>query len=231
MFEDNFVEDRWRMEKTLVNKIFFIPLLVMGFVSNMNSSFIQKDNLDSIFVNWNKATFASLNRQLQSSDTTKMKSYANRLLTINGYWGIEGIEDINVNSLRYKFLQIVFSRDDAKEKDFYIIESNESGSTVRIRNFILYTDSMHNTQIEFYLYVNNEWKKQGTCRINKIDIENDLKKYIAPFGKGFNYDDIIITKFRSSIIDQSEYYLFGTLSSISKINTILNCSVRPGSSP
>jgi len=45
---------------------------------------------------------------------------------------------------------------------------------------------------------------------------------ITQFGKGFNYDDIVLTEFENGRIKESEYYLYSTLSAESKVKNVLD---------
>ena len=56
----------------------------------------------------------------------------------------------------------------------------------------------------------------------EFNLQSDLKNYISRFGKGFNSDDIIITEFKNGRVQESEYYLYSTLSEESKIKSVLD---------
>jgi hypothetical protein len=176
-----------------------------------------------IFINWNKSTFKSLSRQSEAAiDSTQKAIYQNRQLAIKEYWKIKSINDISNQSVRYKFLKLISQKLTEKKKDFYIIEANESGSKVLLRNFVLYFNSSDTAFIDFYEYFNDEWHITGGYIKGGLSLVSDFKSYIVPFGKGFNYDDIIITEFKDKQVKKSEYYLYTTLSAESKIRVILS---------
>ena len=180
-------------------------------------------HLDSIFINWNISTFKSLDAQIQSSaDSVQKSNYENRRLTFNGYLDIEKVESVNTESLRYKFLDKIRLGNNERQ-NFYIIEANKSGMSMLLRSFVVYIDTAHKAEIVFYTYVNGKWQKRGLCKKDNFNIDNDLKSSITEFGKGFNYGDIIVTKFENNFVKESQYYLYSTLSMKSAIKEVLNC--------
>jgi hypothetical protein len=173
-------------------------------------------NTDSLFIAWNKATFLSLERQSNSliTDSSKRDFYANRIAALKAYLKIESVEANNSKSNRYTFLKLL----SLKEKPpFYVVEANESGQRILIRNFVIYREK-DSLRVDFY---ENEktWRKTGTVKLGNDVLQNDLKTYFTQ--KGFNYDDIIVTKFREGVVVESEYFLFGTLSKSSGVNEVL----------
>jgi len=183
----------------------------------------EPPSLDSIFVSWNKATLESLDRQIKATtDSLRKTFYNNRFLSTKEYWGIKNIYDLNTNSIRYKFLKALFVNLNDKTKDFYVIEANESGSKVLLRNFILYKSSTNKALVEFYDFFNDDWQKKGKFQEDNFTLQTDLKNYLSQFGKGFNYDDIVITEFKNGYVQESEYYLYSTLSADSQIKKILD---------
>jgi len=183
----------------------------------------EPPSLDSIFVSWNKATLESLDRQIKATtDSLRKTFYNNRFLSTKEYWGIKNIYDLNTNSIRYKFLKALFVNLNDKTKDFYVIEANESGSKVLLRNFIVYKSSTNKAVVEFYDFFNDDWQKKGKFQEDNFTLQTDLKNYLSQFGKGFNYDDIVITEFKNGYVQESEYYLYSTLSSDCQIKKILD---------
>lgn len=202
-----------------------ISLLYFVFLScsaNKQTQTYAPPPLDSLFVSWNKSTLKSLNRQIKATTDSLQKTiYNNRFLSAKEYWGIKNIDDLNNSSIRYKFLKTLFANLNDETKDFYVIEANESGSKVLLRNFILYKSSTNTADVEFYDFFNDDWQKKGRFKEDNFILQTDLKNYLSLFGKGFNYDDIIITEFKNGHVQESEYYLYTTLSSESKIKKIL----------
>jgi hypothetical protein len=203
-----------------------ISILYFVFMSCSVNKQIQtytQPPLDSVFISWNKSTFKSLNRQAKlATDSLQRTFYENRLLSVKEYWRIKNINDVNNGSIRYKFLKTVFAKLDDKKKDFYIIEANESGSKFLLRTFVLYKDSSNTIDVEFYDYFNEIWQKTGKFKKENFYLQANLKNYVSQFSKGFNYDDIILTEFKNGQVNQSEYYLYSTLSTESKIKNILD---------
>ena len=206
----------------------FKPTLIIHFIFlscsiNRPNQVYSQAGFDSVFINWNKSTFESLNRQTQlASDSMSRSLYENRLLNIKGYWEIDKLEETNNKSIRYELLKTVFAKPDYEQKDFYIIEANESGAKVLLRSFVLCINANNTVDVEFYDFVNGEWRKTGKFTKDNFYLQADLKNYISKFGKGFNYDDIIITEFKNGRIKESEYYLYSTLSAESKIKNVLD---------
>ena len=203
-----------------------ISLLYFAFLScsaNKQMQTCEPPSLDSTFVSWNKATLESLDRQIKATtDSLRKTFYNNRFLSTMEYWGIKNIYDLNTNSIRYKFLKALFVNLNDKIKDFYVIEANESGSKVLLRNFILYKSSTNKALVEFYDFFNDDWQKKGKFKEANFTLQTDLKNYLSQFGKGFNYDDIVITEFKNGYVQESEYYLYSTLSSDCQIKKILD---------
>jgi len=200
------------------------PILVLSFFIGIRFSYAQGP-IDSVFVTWNNRTIGSLERQIKSSSDSVVKSrYENRRSVIEEYWSIKDQMRVNVESIRYKFLKkILLQQKNKGVSKFYVIEANESGSKVILRNFVVYIDSLNNANIEFYININQEWQKQGKCILNNFHIEYELENSIAKLRKGVNNDDIIVTKFEDNHVQESEYFLYGTLSNASSIIRVLDC--------
>ena len=204
----------------LASIIYFVFLSCLA---NKPNQGYAPPSLDSVFISWNKYTFESLNRQMQlASDSMQKAMYENRRLAVKEYWKIKNADDFNSKSIRYKLLKTVFEKPDDSKKDFYVIEANESGSKVLLRSFVLYIDANNTVDVEFYNFFNSEWQKKGKFKKDDFHLQSDLKSYISQFGKGFNYNDIVITEFKNSRVIESEYYLYSTLSAESQVKNILD---------
>ena len=200
---------------------FLYFILFLFLIQESNQAWSQPA-LDSIFVHWNKSTIKSLNRQMISvNDSMQIFRYKNKSLAIKKYWNIASTNDVNQKSIRYEFLKTVFANNFEWKKNFYVIEANESGSKILLRTFVLYLDSIDKAHVEFYDFFSGKWKKTGKFMMSDFHLQSKLMDYITHFGKGFNYDDIIITEFKNHQIKQSEYYLYSTLSKESKIENVL----------
>ena len=195
--------------------------LAISFWCVDRSSFnYKKPGIDSVFVDWNKTTFQSLERQLQRMpDSTQRAAYENRLSVIEGYLSIKNLEEVNNKSIRYEFLSKIFS-DLKRKSDFYIIEANNSGAKVLIRNFVVYLNSTRDVHVDMYLHGTKGWFKQAEVKNLDCAITDGFESNYVKHG--FNDDDIIVTKFEKNEVKYSEYFLDGTLSKSSGVKEILN---------
>jgi len=173
--------------------------------------------VDSLFIKWNEKSLASLERQIQlSPDSVKRVAYKNRLLALKAYLDIATSTTINTKSIRYKFLTSLFPRQ--MNSEFYVIEANESGQKVLLQNFVVYPTG-NIARVDFY-YFDGGWRKSRSFKIQNFALNEDLQSYLTK--KGFNEDDVIISKFENGKIKVSEYFLYGTLSASSGVKTILD---------
>ena len=199
--------------------LFFISFFVLTLPNYINA----QTNLDSVFIGWNKATFQSLKQQIASPNGIKKSSlYENRLVGLKAYLEIDSIGSFNRKSIRYEFLNTLFSECNCEKSDLYIIEADEEGYMMTIRNFVVYLDSMHIPNVEFYTFIDGKWDLKGSGQINSFIAKNDLKEYVVDFGRGFNNDDVIITRFENAKAKESEYYLLYTLSSQSGFKAFID---------
>lgn len=195
-------------------KSYYVILYVsMSFCSiNQSNCIYAQPKIDSIFVKWNKKTLQSLEQQKISVTDDKQKIlYENRQRSIKAYWEINSVENLNENSIRYQFLKTVFVKYNNKDSILFTLEANESGYMVTLRNFVAYIDSPNTAKIDFYTFENGKWELKGRSKIKGFFYEENLNAYLSDFGKGFNQDDIIITKFACNSPVKSEYFLPYTL--------------------
>jgi hypothetical protein len=199
-------------------------IISLSFLLSTTKSIDSSGNfLDATFVSWNKDTFKSLESHIKlKSQNLQDSLYKNRILTLTGYWGIENLEDINRQSIRYSFLSKLFPDRKNENIDFYVVEANRSGESVQLRNFFFYIDSSHTAYIEFYVFLKNRWDRVGEAKINNFYVAESLKSDFVEFGKGNNDDDVIVTKFHQGKIKESEYYLISTLSKQSRVMDVLD---------
>ena len=196
------------------NILFFSSTLV-GFQSRLTNV-----SLDSVYIRWCEATRSSLSLKASSkSDSIGRHYYENRLATFDrirdkkaGY--------LDTSSLRYTFLRVLFHNQGLTNKRFYILEASLSGAKTVPRNFVVYPNSSENIHVDIFVFGINGWFKQGqvehlNCKIDSTTINYESKK-------GFNDDDIIVTKFNGTAIEYSNFYLFGTISQASAIKKIVD---------
>jgi hypothetical protein len=173
-------------------------------------------NKDTIFKTWNKATLQSLSKQGESTkDSVEMSLYENRILAFKAFVDINSAEDVNVNSIRYQFVQTI--GEDNNQKDFYIIEANRSGERVEIRNYIVYPKAANKAEVNVYNFIDRKWVKSSISKEINFPLTDSLASYRTKFGLGFNQDDVIITRVKDNTVTASEYYLYTTLTDIDNI--------------
>jgi hypothetical protein len=179
--------------------------------------------LDPIFINWNKLTFSSLNKQfINAEDSVEKFMWQNRLSSFKSYLGIESEANLNDKSIRYKFLQTILLNPNVTEQEFYVIEANESGSKILLRIFVLYKKTKHKLELIRYNFESQKWRRKKVFTIENQNFQLPLISHRIKFGNGFNYDDIVFTKFKKSRVVESEYFLYATLPKVSGINSIIN---------
>lgn len=178
---------------------------------------------DTAFINWNKSTLQSLAKQIESAkDSAEISLYENRVLAFKAFVDIDKPEDVNVNSVRYQFIQGV-SESVSNQKDFYIIEANRSGERVEIRNYVVYPSATGGkAEVNVYNFINRKWIKSSVSKEMDLPLSDSLTSYRTKFGLGFNQDDVIITHFVKNAVTTSEYYLYTTLSNASNVRGILS---------
>jgi hypothetical protein len=178
-------------------------------------------DIDSLFYNWNKAILHSLQEGMEHARIADEKAlFANRLEGQPIFWPIE-IDDLNKESIRWKFLEHIEKDLNWKNRNWTVIEVKKSGERVILQNHLLCYDNS-GAKIITYRWFYNVWKKIGES--HAIFKMNDLalKKARVPFNSGKNNYDVIVTNFKSEVVLQSEYFLEGTLSDKSKIADIIN---------
>ena len=178
-------------------------------------TYAQAD-LDSIFIRWNTLTFRSLERQKKlADDTSQKKYYENRAEAFKAYWEVKDSTALNSKSIRYKFLKVLFSSNYGKKPVFYLVESNKSGYKATIRNFIIYPDSSDSLNVDYYTFSKSKWQFVEKKVLNNCSIGHNLEGYVTKFWKGFNQDDVVVTRFEFGDLSESYFYLFYTLSAAS----------------
>ncbi len=190
------------MHFTLVYLTYFIIILSCG-NSRTNPKYLH---IDSVFVAWNKSTLLSLSNHIISANDSAEKSlYQNRLLAFRSFINI-GENVIDVKSIRYQFLKKIALNEIGNR--FYIVEANNSGEVVELRNYLINPSI---GVVDVYNFTGNQWVKSITEKMT-IASYNSLQSYFVDFGSGINQDDVIITLFDDGNMYASEYYLYTTLS-------------------
>lgn len=176
----------------------------------------NQQNINELFVNWNKATVASLKSIEETS--TGQKYAKNRLEARFAYWKIKDENQLNSNSIRYAFLKTLDEK--INRKNLIIIEADSSGEYYLIQNFVVYLNANKKLDIEIYRWHRNDgWKLEKTI----TNYEGKINEILENKGTTFaNRDDVIISHFKFGKIVSSEYFLFGTLKNdeVKKITSI-----------
>ena len=177
-------------------------------------------NIDTLFINWNKATIKSLDDQIsQTKDTTQKTQLINRLSALKYYVDIKRIEEVNATSIRYQLLAEIEKFNYGKS-DFYVIESNRSGEKIDIISYVIYLNNPDTLNI--YNFIKNKWVRHSAFLGNNLNLDTNLKNYFTKFGLGFNQDDVIISLLNDRNVLSSEFFLFATLADIANIKKILS---------
>ena len=108
--------------------------------------------------------------------------------------------------------------DPADSSIIYVIEANESGQKILLQNFVVYPTGS-SAKVDYYIN-EGSWRKSRSFDIQNFVLNENLKNFLTK--KGFNEDDVIISKFDNGEIKASEYFLYGTLSTSSGVKTILD---------
>ena len=146
------------------------------------------------FINWNKATIASLRQQSASNEQTKVTDYyKNRLAAFYAYIDIKTDDQLNKGSIRYKFLELVKSK--LEIKDVFIVEANTSGEKVDIKTIVLYPTATDKADVEIYRYSLQGWRRDTTIKNYQLSVNKSLLSGRVTWAQGFNHDDVTISHF------------------------------------
>jgi|HubBroStandDraft_2_1064218.scaffolds.fasta_scaffold27792_3 hypothetical protein len=182
----------------------------------------KQTSLDSVVAAWNRATYISLNKEsTAATDSSQRQKYENRLEVLRDTYVDTRAERIDSGSLRYQILRKIFAESGEAKMDFYVIEANNSGAKILLRDFVVYPRTHHEFSTDVYIYGRDGWFKQAEVKNLNCDIVDGFEGNYAKFGHGFNEDDVIITKFEKNIVKYSEYFLSGTLAATSGIKEVL----------
>lgn len=210
-----------------------LKFLTLAYLSLFHVMFAPEDirlDLDKIFIHWNEATLQSLERQQATSLNDKQKSnYNNRILGFKWLMRLEDAKTLDKESIRYRFLQLI--QPQIEKREVVIVEANYNGSTQVLRNFLVYKGDNDTSVVELYLFLKEGgWYKKGTAKTQVLQFDMPLSKYLTNYGKGFTYEDVIISHFSNgkNKVITSEYYLFTTLSADSGVKKLLDMHEKTG---
>ncbi|MEO7696913.1 MAG: hypothetical protein ABIS36_23300 [Chryseolinea sp.] len=174
--------------------------------------------VDSLFVTWNKASIQSLKRQIRDTGDSEHR-YADELSAFKELLGIYSEKSINNNSIRYKFLTKIKATE--RSLDFFILESNRSGETIEIVNYVAYYEGTLVKKLFRYRYSNNRWILDIEKQI-ELEYERDFLRSMKKYGEGNNQENVIITKFSKGKVEMSEFFTPYTLSKQNSFSNLLN---------
>jgi hypothetical protein len=171
----------------------------------------QNDQESSMFIEWNSKTIESLDNQLKIAigDTQYARRIAIRIDAFKSYLNIKGANELNKESIRFKFLSTL-RQESLLPSDFYLFEIRSGGERVIIKNLLLEKSGCDSVKIAEFEYVKEEWQKIAERREGRWKLQSPLSLERVSFGKGKNPDDLIITRFRKFKILESEYFVYGT---------------------
>lgn len=203
-----------------MNQIIKFSLCFYVFLSSQNYlDKIQDKEMDEVFKSWNTSTINSIEKQISQAKNETFKYVCeNRKKSLKGYWEIDEFNQVNINSIRYEFLNKIIRFKNSN--DFYVIEANKSGEYVTIQNYLIYKK---NKKVEIFRfeYIKGEgWKLMEKFSI-KGNVEITPEKYYLEFGSGVNHSDVIITHFANKCVDESYYYIYSTMGNFSLLFNFL----------
>jgi hypothetical protein len=190
-----------------VPRLLIFILLLSSFLDEKKGTGVEPE---ATFINWNKATIASLRQQSKSKEQTRVTDYyKNRLAAFYAYIDIISDNQLNKGSIRYKFLDLVEKK--LAKKDVFIIEAKTSGEKVNIRTIVLYPSTTNKTDVEIYRYNLQGWRRDTAIQNYELSTDTTLLNGRVKWAKGFNHDDVTISHFLNGKVKASEFFLFGTL--------------------
>jgi len=194
-----------------------INLLLPFLLCIISSCKLANNKNDAYFLQWNKTTLASLEKDANESLGIDEKSlYKNRF---EAFKAKEGLVKAKKNSLRYEFWQEL-DQDNLLGKSFYIIETKNSGEMLTFKNLLIYLDD-RDFVIDDYRFDprNQKWVKHKSFRKPKFHLDREQNK--VAFNKGLMHDDIIVSKFQGLKALSVDYYLLNTVSKKGGISILL----------
>lgn len=182
----------------------------------------KQSPIDDIFVAWNKATYLSLTKErAKATDSSKRHQYEDRIEDLKYIFTNKDLDAIDSGSLRYQFLRKLSKDIGDGQRIFYVIEANQNGAKVLLRDFVVYFNAPNQVSVDVYVFGRDGWFKQAEVKKMSCTILDGFEKNYAKLGHGFNEDDVIITKFEKNTVKYSEYFLSATLTATSGIKAIL----------
>jgi hypothetical protein len=197
-----------------MGKLMRVPTLLM-FILLLSSFLDEKKgtgiDMAATFVNWNKATIASLRQLSTSNEQTRVTDYyKNRVAAFYAYIDIKSDNQLNKESIRYKFLKLLKNK--LETKDVFIVEATNSGEEVDIRTIVLYPTATDKVDVEIYRYSLQGWRRDTAIKNYQLSVDKSFLSGRVTWAKGFNHDDVTVSHFHDGKVKASEFFLFGTLS-------------------
>jgi hypothetical protein len=197
--------------RTSINLLLALLLCIVGI-----SCKLAENNNDFYFLQWNKVTLASIEKDAIESPGIDEKSlYKNRFEAFNSSESLAKIKE----SVRHEFWQTL-GQNNISGKNFYIIETVNSGEMVTFENMVIYLDQ-GDFVIDVYRYNprNQKWIKYKPLRKPKFSLDRQQNKVV--FHTGLIHDDIIVSKFQGLKGLSVDYYVSTTVNKKGGINVLL----------
>jgi hypothetical protein len=179
----------------------------------------DQPDVDTMFLNWNKATISDIQTQMKSSKERRAwyEDKITSLISTDEF----SVDSVVESSLRYTFLShLKLYFPDFFDK-YYIIEITRIGEIQRIYKFVLDMSDYNQMVLYGYQY-KNDWESIGTIKEIKLDINAELNQIHKEVGKGINLEDIIVTEFEKNNIKSSKYFVHFTLAKECFVRDILS---------
>jgi hypothetical protein len=181
-------------------------------------SAVLAHGIDAVVDAWNSKTVSSINSLIKASpDNWERKMYRGKLTEFKYYVKQKG-SDASIRSKLLKSINVIIPKNIG---EFYIVEANQSGESVKIRAFLIYVTRDGLTHVRKFTYNKDQWIWSKLHLDKKVQVRSNLSKYRLRFDLGFNDDDVVISHFVKGRVMDSQYYLYGTLSPSSTLDQIL----------
>ena len=179
-----------------------------------------QSDIDALYLGWNKATLADMKHQLQNVPDEQKEWYQNNIDALHSTGNLNA-DSIDKESLRHTFLSHLTTRFPKLFDNFLVIEITKSGEIQKIFKFVLDISDCTHPVIYGYQY-KGEWESIGIIKDAKLTVNKDLDQIQTAPQKGFNFEDIIVTRFVSGKVKSSKYFAHFTLAEKSFVTDVLS---------
>jgi len=176
--------------------------------------------VDALYLGWNRATLADMKHQLQSVPAEQKEWYQNNIDALHSTGNLN-TDSIDKESLRHTFLSHLTSRFPKLFDNFLVIEITTSGEIQKIFKFVLDISDCAHPVIYGYQY-KGEWESIGIIKDTKLTVNKHLEQIQTAPQKGFNFEDVIVTRFMKGKVESSKYLAHFTLAEKSFVTDVLS---------